>query len=59
MKYGGIVGYLLTYFYEKDRILPGIIEDLDIVSISGILKECGQWHDLLALEILPFKSTFP
>ena len=44
MKYGRVVNYPLTYFYEGDRILPGIIGDLDILFIPGIFRKCGDWH---------------
>ena len=37
MKYGGVVSYPLTYFYEGDRILRGIIGGVDMLFICGIL----------------------
>jgi hypothetical protein len=33
MNYGGLVIYLLNYFSERDRILPEIIKDLDMLFI--------------------------
>ena len=57
MKYGGIVGYPLTYFYERDRILPGIIGGLDILFIPGNLARCVEWHDISNVVYFPKSSV--